>query len=264
MSDGFCQPLGMGADLLASVCVKTNCGNNICETGENRCNCPQDCAQSVNSNGVGVTELAPISADVSSCTDGSGKTWAAAGTINYANWFLWNGCASQKIYTVPMQPIVLSVHGDNCATCQCQYPKFKVYEKNSLDGNWFEAASVDLSSAKFPYGAGGTVNAHNYSYTPKFTTEIKIEARNCFYLNVYTGDLAALRQRFSVLEQLPTTNPVPVCGDGICGNGETAVNCPQDCVVAATNRTALLQAINAIQQRIIALSNQLIQLLSKK
>jgi hypothetical protein len=216
------------------------------------------------SNGVGVTELAPIDADVSICTDAGGKTWAATGTINYANWFLWNGCASQKIYAVPMQPIVLSVHGDNCATCHCQYPKFKVYEKNSLDGAWFEVASVDLSGARFPYGAGGTVNAHNYSYTPKYSTEIKIEAQNCFYLNVYTGDLAAMRQRFGVLEQLPTANSLLACGDGICGYGETAANCSQDCAVVTTNRAALLQAINAIQQQIIVLLNQLNQLLSQK
>jgi hypothetical protein len=44
MPDGSCDVSGSGSALIAKKCVRTTCGNKICEAGENKCNCPADCA----------------------------------------------------------------------------------------------------------------------------------------------------------------------------------------------------------------------------
>jgi|GEM_PF-5729683 hypothetical protein len=47
MADGFCNVSGLGSDIVTNKCVKTICGNKICETGEDKCNCAKDCDDSI-------------------------------------------------------------------------------------------------------------------------------------------------------------------------------------------------------------------------
>ena len=152
-----------------------------------------------------VNEIFPIDADVTTCTNSNGKTLSAASVVDYADWFVWNGCAKDKYYNVATnQPVVLSVHGDTCATCQCQYPQFTVGENNSSaggkQGNYNIVADIDILDT--PSTAVAIGNTHNYLYYPK-SGQIRIEAQSCFYLRVYRGDLSALQQKFSDLEPLP-------------------------------------------------------------
>ncbi|MFA6376530.1 MAG: hypothetical protein WCX69_03995, partial [Candidatus Paceibacterota bacterium] len=129
-----------------------------------------------------VNEIFPIDADVENCTNSNGQTFSTTGVDNYANWFLWNGCAKDKYYNVGTnQPVVLSVHGDTCAACQCQYPRFTVGENNSSaggkHGKFAIVADIDILDALVTSAAVGHV--HNYLYYPK-SGQIRIEAQSCF------------------------------------------------------------------------------------
>lgn len=169
---------------------------------------------SVNDSGITYTstiwQMYPAQADAVSCVSADGYSYPAIG-FKSANWFLWNKCASQKIYPVNAgKPVVLSVWGDRAAGSVCQYPSFTLYD--NIDGAWQKAATVDLSGYNDSY-------EHNYFYTP-ISGQIKIEALSCFYLKVYTGDVPAMRRQFDNRADLEfgsdyglpvsATAPVPV------------------------------------------------------
>jgi len=103
----------------------------------------------------------------------------------------------------------------------CQYPKFKVYENNT--GIWTDVADIDFSNLPIPANAGKIINAHDYFYQPMSSSQIRIEAQNCFYLRVYTGEAADLKRQFPDWEQLTT---IYHCGNGACDSGENFVTCP--------------------------------------
>jgi hypothetical protein len=146
---------------------------------------------SVNDSGITYTstmwQMYPSQADVASCVSADGNTYPAIG-FKSANWFLWNKCASQKIYPVNAGKMVaLSVYGDSTPDSICKYPSFTLYD--NIDGNWQKAATVDLSG----YQDSAT---HNYFYMP-ISDQIKIEALNCFYMKVYTGNLSAMQRQLT-------------------------------------------------------------------
>jgi len=180
------------------------CGNGSCETGETIFSCPQDCPQLVKD----IIELTPVDADVLSCTDAKGQEHSVTGPDNYgasdyARWFIWNSCAAKKTFlpqmTASPQPVILYVYGDNCPTCQCQYPVFDVYEQA---GGWTKVASVDLSKDRIVSSDGLVANVHAYSFTPNSNT-FQIVAHSCFYMKVYQGDWSSTEKNFSSWEALP-------------------------------------------------------------
>ena len=150
---------------------------------------PQQTA-SVNDSGITYTptiwQMYPSQADVASCVSADDNTYPAIG-FKSANWFLWNKCASQKVYPVNAgKTVVLSVYGDSTPDSICKYPSFTVYD--NIDGNWQKASTVDLSGYQ-------DSTTHNYFYMP-ISDQIKIEALSCFYMKVYTGDLSAMKRQF--------------------------------------------------------------------
>jgi len=137
----------------------------------------------------GISELIPNAADVPSCTTNTGEVRLTTGTSNYANWFIWNGCAKWKQYNIASsasglpQPLVLNAYTDSCASCVCKYPNFTVSEY--VNGNWTTVANKSSSSAR------------NYYFQPSSgASMVKITASSCFYLKVYQGSKDALSQKF--------------------------------------------------------------------
>jgi len=146
---------------------------------------------SVNDNGIVNTstiwQLYPVQADVPSCLANNNKTYSTTG-YNSTNWFLWNKCASEKIYPVNGgSTIVLQVWGDNSPNSKCHIPIFTLYE--NIGGVWQKALDVDMAGY-------GDSREQNFFYTP-VSNQIKITASSCFYLKVYSGDSSALRRYFT-------------------------------------------------------------------
>ena len=188
-----------GANLAEAICEKRSDGYYY--GSQKYYNCPNGCKDGACAPKLSeiVSQLIPSSADVASCTTNTGEKRPTTGTSNYANWFIWNGCAKEKKYQITStasstpQPIVLNVYGDLCASCVCKYPNFSVY---ALTGDvWIELYTVNISEAG--------IN-RNYLYIPgPGTSEIKIVASSCFYLKAYQGSREALTQNFPDLIVLP-------------------------------------------------------------
>jgi len=81
VSDGSCEVSGLGAEFNTSKCVKTICGNSVCDAGENICNCREDC-----NTAVSTTMLSP----------NGGETWKV-GETHIIKWATTNIKASEQI-----------------------------------------------------------------------------------------------------------------------------------------------------------------------
>ena len=174
------------------------CGNGICEEGEDFSNCPEDCLapnQTTCGNGIcepeetamkgygQITscpqdcgyEIDPYDADVDTCINSKGIEYSTTGPKS-ASWFLWGNCAKEKYYQVEKGKILrFHVYTDSCPGCVCYFPDFDVYEYQ--DGKWVLKKSYDLPNIKGMH--------QNEFYTPN-SNKIKIVAKNCFYLDVFS------------------------------------------------------------------------------
>lgn len=140
-------------------------------------------------------EIFPFEADVKYCRDSKEKEYPATGTGS-AKWFLWGGCASWKSYNVsPGKELVLHIFTDSCAGCVCYYPNFYVFEFK--DGQWKETKYFDLPDKK------GT--SENVFYVPS-SDKIKILAKNCFYLEVFSGKLEEIEKKLNQKIELKQKN----------------------------------------------------------
>ena len=156
------------------ACAKSTsvCGNGICESSEvsgmnygQITSCPQDCG----------SEIEPYDADVKTCTDSDGRVYTI-GSNPSAPWFIWGGCAKYKMYNVVKgDNLRFHVYTDSCAGCVCTNPNFDVYEYQN--GSWVFSKSVSLPSGK-------GLNQNEY-YTTN-SDKIKIVAKSCFYLDVFS------------------------------------------------------------------------------
>lgn len=133
-----------------------------------------------------LTEIDPYGADVPDCINSKGVKYSTTGPKS-ASWFIWGGCARNKYYNVtPDEELVLHVHTDSCAGCVCYHPNFYIYEYRNEA--WEEIKYFDLPDVK-----GITEDVF---YTP-FSDKVRIYANDCFYLDVYAGDIEKIEQEIA-------------------------------------------------------------------
>jgi|GEM_PF-3400237 len=126
----------------------------------------------------GLRQLTPYNADVSFCHDAGGNRYKATGQLSeLQNWFVFGDCPRAKYYgVVPGKEMILDVKTDisSCSDCVCKYPEFSLYEYKN--GNFQKTKDFSFSST-------GGISEKIY-YTPS-SEKVKIEANQCFYLDVY-------------------------------------------------------------------------------
>jgi|GEM_PF-4299405 len=112
----------------------------------------------------------PVKTQKDTC-DGRAATGA-----NAASWFVQNNCPAWKIYPVTQnKPVLIHVRSNNNG---CKYPTLSLSGSNDPenDASWKNNGNLSLNLA-----ATGMLNI---SFTPN-TNYIKIDAKSCFYLDIY-------------------------------------------------------------------------------
>ncbi len=159
------------------ACLSTACGNGICEPSEvslrylrgQTTTCPQDCG----------FEIDPYDADVDYCISSASTGQQKISTTGpqSAAWFIWNNCAKYKYYNVNKgEKLRLHVFTDGCDGCVCYYPNFDVYEYQN--GDWVLSKTFDLPDVK---------SLEQNEYYIANSDKIKIAAKNCFYLDIFSS-----------------------------------------------------------------------------
>ncbi len=199
--------------LIAQLKPQETCGNGYCRFGETAATCPADCAKPTNDNG-------------------KDKCAATGGVWKYSD------CASACVFKTKVER--LSGIERACVTmclrdylCECPTGKY-----------W--ASREEGCIAKFTTACGNGA-CDTYETADTCPADCKTSTICKSSLNADLCKKAG--GQFLVQETMPPTtrcqcpgnicvgddcerpvvHKIPVCGNGICETGETAINCPADC-----------------------------------
>ena len=183
------------------------CGDGTCGSGEDRCNCPQDCSSGPGSTmadsncaNVGETINTPLS------TDRKGPTACCAGLTpddGYMKSDAQGDCPKPIPHPLPAMEICIKCGDGVCGSGEnkCNCPQ-DCGEKNRTNC------------------AGEGENAMVYGCCPGLVR----------VMNSWVIDENGVCQGFNMPTAICTK-----CGDRVCGKGENKCNCPSDCVQPKTD-----------------------------
>ena len=229
---------GCSVDTSAST---TNCGNGVCEAGENALTCANDCPQSCGDGVCSGTENASTCA--ADCPQLCGDALCTGSETAYT-------CAND----CPLTPTPISCGGSaNQNITNTEW--YDLYTFNGVAGTVVTITMTGTSGTLDPwldlYGAsmnllasdddsgGGTVARINYTLTATGVYTIRATRYNQNTNNNggegnYTLTLACVRCGDGVCSGSETNATCPGdcpvrCGDGVCSAGENVSSCAQDC-----------------------------------